>query len=353
MVEGVPDRKSSGQGAAPPLRIDAETHARALDAVFARSWQLAGDCGVLGDLAIEPFTLLPGSLDEPLVATRDSEGREVALSNACSHRGAIVCSEPCAGSELRCPYHGRRFSLDGSVLAAPGFDLDTIRDESLPRVAFERYGPYRFVSLGATTPFREWIAALDTYAGALPLAELHHDPSGDRSFAVEANWSIYVENYLEGLHIPFVHPSLSAAVDEQSYCVEAADQHVVQTVVGADSDAAFAVEGPAAGLAAVYLWLFPNTMFNLYPWGVSLNLVLPTSPSNCAVLFRRWIADASRLETGAGAALDEVEIEDEAIVRLAQRGAASRLFRPGRLAEGHEVGVQRFRDLLGIALATE
>jgi choline monooxygenase len=74
--------------------------------------------------------------------------------------------------------------------------------------------------------------------------------------------------------------------------------------------------GPDHGqrIAAYYLWLFPNTMLNVYPWGVSANVVQPLGLDRAKVLFRTYMLDPSRLESGAGASLDRVEREDESIV---------------------------------------
>jgi len=91
------------------------------DRVFARSWQLVAhedELPVSG--ACLPVTLLEGLLDEPLILTRDGEGTLHALSNVCTHRGALVCEQPAVLSGLRCRYHGRRFDLvTGAALNGP------------------------------------------------------------------------------------------------------------------------------------------------------------------------------------------------------------------------------------------
>jgi choline monooxygenase len=72
-------------------------------------------------------------------------------------------------------------------------------------------------------------------------------------------------------------------------------------------------------VAAYYWWLFPNLMFNIYPWGLSINVVQPLGLARTRVLFRSFVADASLLGQGAGGALDPVEMEDEAVVLSVQR----------------------------------
>ena len=64
----------------------------AKSAVFARSWQWVGDAdAVKVPGQATPVTLLEGTLDEPLLLTRDHEDRVHCLSNVCTHRGALVC----------------------------------------------------------------------------------------------------------------------------------------------------------------------------------------------------------------------------------------------------------------------
>jgi hypothetical protein len=55
---------------------------------------------------------------------------------------------------------------------------------------------------------RRWLGDAWARLAMLPLDKLLYDPSGAKSFTVKAHWALYVENYLEGLHVPFVHPGL-------------------------------------------------------------------------------------------------------------------------------------------------
>ena len=69
------------------------------------------------------------------------------------------------------------------------------------------------------------------------------------------------------------------------------------------------------------------------------------------VRFRSYVGDASKLDSGAGAALDRVEAEDEAIVEAVQRGVRSRLYRGGRYSPARERGVHQFHRLISEFLA--
>ena len=124
----------------------------------------------------------------------------------------------------------------------------------------------------------------------------------------------------------------------------------MQRALARPAEAAFATppDSPDHGkpVAAYYFWVFPNLMLNFYPWGLSVNLVLPQSPSRTRVCFRSYVGDPARLDTGAGGALERVEAEDEAIVEAVQRGVRSRLYRGGRYSPTQERGVHHFHRLL-------
>ena len=116
----------------------------------------------------------------------------------------------------------------------------------------------------------------------------------------------------------------------------------------------YITKGDAYGVtkvAALYLWLFPTTMLNFYPWGLSVNVVKPLSPERTRVTFLSFVRDASLRETGAGGDLDRVEREDEAVVEAVQRGVRSRLAARGRYSPTEEVGVHHFHRLLAATVS--
>jgi choline monooxygenase len=314
--------------------------------VFARSWQWAGDLAdVTAPGSVAPRVLCPGLLDEPVLLARDTLGTLRCLSNVCTHRGHPVCSNAGVHEQLRCPYHGRRFGLDGRLRTAPGFD--GAQDfpgpgDHLPQLAFGEAFGLVFASLAPALSFESWLGPLRERVAPQPMT---HDPARDRDYEFDAHWALYVENYLEGLHIPFLHPGLTETIDWKAYRYELFDHGNLQIAPARDSE-------PSFGVAAIYAWLFPNLMLNFYPWGLSLNVVQPLGPARTRVSFRSYVARPAWLGQGAGGALDQVEMEDEAAVQAVQRGMASRLYDSGRYAPAHERGVHQFHRLLAAALST-
>jgi choline monooxygenase len=336
-----------------------EVYAMARERVFARSWQLVGDADRLRVPGqVLPVTLLPGLLDEPLLLTRDRADRLHCLSNVCTHRGNLVEESEGVRQVLRCRYHGRRFALDGAFQSMPEFDEVEgfpAPCDDLPRVACEGWGKQLFAALDPAVPFAEWIAPVaERLDGWFPLAELAFDPGRSRDYLVRAHWALYCDNYLEGFHIPYVHGGLAAALDYGAYRTELFPWGSLQVGIAQGAEEVFDLppSSPDHGqrVAAYYFWLFPNTMLNFYPWGLSVNAVLPLAPDRTRVSFLSFVADPSRLDRGAGAGLDRVEREDEVIVESVQRGVAARLYDRGRYSPAREQGVHHFHRLFAAAL---
>jgi choline monooxygenase len=336
---------------------DAGVFERAREKIFARSWQLVTDTDrvkVPGQVC--PFTLLEGLLDEPLFFSRDGKDQLHCLSNVCTHRGNLVVESEGVEHILRCRYHGRRFTLDGRFHSMPEFErAENFPSEAdhLPRVPFGSWEKFLFASLAPAFPLEHLLGEMR--ARWMPLRECVFHPTRSRDYLVRANWALYCDNYLEGFHIPYVHAGLAGALDYGSYRTELFPWASLQVGVAADGEEAFELPrtSPDHGqrIAAYYFWLFPNTMFNFYRWGVSVNVVRPLAVDRTKVAFLSYVWDPSRLDRGAGATLDRVEREDEAIVENVQRGVRSRLYERGRYSPERERGVHHFHRLLARTLA--
>lgn len=348
----------------PPSWVytDTEVYAAAKERIFARSWQLIGhteNARVPGQ--VHPFTLLEGCLEEPLLLVRDRKDQLHCMSNVCTHRGMLVCEQGGVESYIRCRYHGRRFGLDGKFESMPEFEGAAnfpSETDNLRQLPLERWGPFLFTAIDpaidTAVPFNGWLAPVRARVGWLPLNDFKFDPSRSRDYLVGANWALYCENYLEGFHIPFVHAGLNEAIDYGSYRTDLFDHSSLQIGIAKGGEGVFDLphESPDFGqrVAGYYFWLFPNLMLNFYPWGLSINVVKPLGVERTRVSFLSYVWDASKLDAGAGAGLDRVEREDEAIVEAVQRGLRSRIYSRGRYSPTRETGTHHFHRLLANGL---
>ena len=301
--------------------------------IFARSWQLAA--GPELEKTLTPLTLLPKLLSEPLLLVKEAD-RVGCLSNVCTHRGKILVDEPCSPGLIRCGYHGRRFSLDGKFLSMPEFD--GVHDfpsetDNLTRIETAELGGFVFVSLDPVCPFEVYLEGTAQQFASAEGRELKLAYS--RDYEVKAHWALYCENYLEGFHIPYVHRGLNEIVDYGSYATETFQFTSLQA--GYDN---------CGEVAGRYLFMFPNLMFNFYSWGLSVNIVLPSSPSRTTVKFLTYVRKGEAITEGAGSDLHNVELEDEAVVESVQRGIMSRYYSRGRYSPTREQGTHHFHRLI-------
>ena len=326
----------------------------AKEQIFAPSWQYVGDTGRVPEVgSVHPFTLLEGYLNEPLMLVRDKEERVRCMSNVCTHRGNLLAYEPCKSSQLRCKYHGRVFGLDGKFQFMPEFkEVENFPTEAddLKQLPVFQWGKLLFTTLETRLAPELFFGEMMARVGWLPMDKLVHRPDLSSVYQVAANWALYCENYLEGFHIPFVHSGLSAVLDYGSYTTEVFRYSNLQVGIAKKDDVCFDLpaDSPDYGknVAGYYFWVFPNMMFNFYPWGLSFNLVEPTGVDTCRVSFEVYVYDESKLGAGAGSGLNQVELEDEEVVQNVQKGIRSRFYDHGRYSVTREQGTHHFHRLL-------
>ncbi|MDQ3206374.1 MAG: aromatic ring-hydroxylating dioxygenase subunit alpha [Pseudomonadota bacterium] len=335
--------------------IDPGMPARDRAVVFDRAWQLVAHVCQLrnpGDHVVADCAGLP------VIAVRGDDGSGApgeirVFHNVCRHRaGPIATCDGLAARSLRCRYHGWTYGLDGvlrsapEMAAAPGFDVREVR---LPQLSVRVWQGLVFVAVDEPTApdFDAFVDGIDARLGIeRGLARYgHHHRLG---YDVACNWKVYVDNYLEGYHVPHIHPGLNAVLDYRSYVTETARWHSHQ----------FSPLESTAGLYgsgdALYYWLWPNTMLNILPGRLQTNRVVPLGVDRCRVEFDFYYAPddspAARSRREADLAFsDEVQLEDLSICQDVQRGLASGSYVPGRLNPLRENAVHHFHELLRAA----
>ena len=329
--------------------------------IFARSWQLICDTDKIKiPGSVYPFTMLEGYLNEPLLLTRDLEDKVHCLSNVCTHRGNILVENSDVVNNMKCRYHGRRFELNGCFRSMPECEdaLSFPRPEdNLSSVPFEIWNKFIFASIAPKLAHQSVFKAVSNSLEGVNVGEMTYEPTRSRDYLVRCNWALYVENYLEGFHIPYVHSSLNEVIDYGAYTTELYDHSSLQLGIAKPGEECFSMNevSPYYGseIAAFYWWIFPNLMLNFYPWGLSINIIRPLAKDLTKVSFLTYVSDNTKLDKGAGAGLDRVEREDEAIVEMVQRGMQSSFYSTGRYSPKREQGVHHFHRLIAQYLNNE
>ncbi len=331
-----------------------------IEKVFAKTWQFIGDQSMVTlSQQVKPFPFLEFGLEEPLLLTFEDD-KLSCISNVCTHRGNILCHDPCKTRQITCAYHGRRFNLQGEFQFMPEFKeaKDFPRKEDhLHRFPLKKWGPWLFTALEDSLDFQLVLDVMQRKVGFLPLEEFKEDKSRNKDYLVNAHWALYCDNFLEGFHIPFVHDSLLAALDYKKYETQLYPFCNLQVGHAAGGEHVFDLpenhEDYGQQISAYYFWIFPNMMFNFYPWGCSVNVVKPISVNRTKISFMTYVFDESKLDTGAGSALEKVEREDEFVVEGVFKGMSSRVYKTGRFSPKMEKGVHQFQGLLADFLGKE
>ncbi|WP_339748359.1 aromatic ring-hydroxylating dioxygenase subunit alpha [uncultured Maricaulis sp.] len=285
----------------------------------------------------------------PVLVVRGSNGALNGFVNVCRHRaGPLALCDGKGAKRLRCAYHGWTYDLDGQLRTAPemqdaqDFDRAGIR---LAPIELRQWQGMVFARAGSDGPdFATVMAGIDALVAPYdPVGMRHHH---SRSYTVAANWKTYVDNFLEGYHLPFVHPGLSGIVSYPQYKTELADFWSLQRAPVSDPDGLYA-DGEA-----LYFFIYPNTMLNILPGRMQSNRVVPDGPSRCRVEFDFYYAPGFEAMAPADDRFsDEIQEEDRLICERVQHGLDSGAYQPGRLSPSQEAGVWHWQNLLREAYA--
>jgi len=316
--------------------------------IFARSWQVVGHRDQVRNAGDYFTTELVG---EPLLIVRAADGKLRGFYNVCRHRAGPP-AEGCGSRKLfRCGYHGWTYGLDGALISATEIDgVEGFRAEdfALAPVRTEEWLGFIFVNLDAQArPLRESLGELPKQAEKFNFAGMKLFER--RTYDMKCNWKTYVDNYLEGYHLPSVHPGLNRELDFNAYVVEPYARHVRQfsPIRGAQPGDATPRRYPEAGedLTTDYFWIFPNWMLNCYPDNISLNIVLPLEPERSLAIFEWYLPEKDHSIPAAKASVgfsDQIQVEDVGICEIVQKNLRSRSYSRGRFSATQEKGVHAF-----------
>ena len=322
--------------------------------IFENSWQYVTHDASLVKKNAFPFFYVDEYINEPLLLFRDSKSQLNCFSNVCTHRGSILVEEH---SQLKdnfsCRYHGRKFNSKGRCVFMPKFENVQgfpSKSDNLTNISFEKWRQFIFSSLGNKYQLKQFFSNMENRIGWMPIDKFKYNSELSKDYFVNAHWALYCDNYLEGFHIPFVHHDLAKQFEYNEYSVELFPFSNLQLGIGKKEEVCFDLPKDSIdygkNIIAYYFWIFPNMMFNFYPWGLSLNIIKPVSVNLTKIEFRSFVWDEEKLKSGAGSDLDKVEKEDEEIVELVQKGVNSRFYNKGRFSPSMETGVHHFHTLI-------
>ena len=336
-----------------PWYTDSRVLELELRTVFRRNWQYAGRVDQLRTPGDYVAGELPGG--EPVVVVRGQDEQLRGFFNVCRHHAAAVVTDAHGSArQFRCPYHGWTYALDGELKGTPDFTGVCDFDRSANGL----------VSLEcAASAAWAWVKAdhgglsLEQFLGsdliqrldALGLEHLHWMER--RSYTLDCNWKVFVDNYLDGgYHVPHLHKGLDSVLDYREYTIANGERCCLQSSPMVSEGADERTKAVRQGERAYYYWIYPNFMINCYGHAMDTNLVVPRGVDRTEVIFDFYFADVSSSARAANlesiAVSEQIQQEDVAICESVQRGLKSLAYGAGRLSVRREAGEHLFHRLL-------
>ncbi len=328
----------------PRLYVDPATLRNERDSIFARTWQLLGPASQVAERGEFVAAEIAGL---KLFVIRGRDGALRGFRNVCRHRGERLLEEGhgrCA--TIRCPYHQWVFDDKGALVNAPWFGEDpAFRKEEWPLEPVH-FDTWRGLLFAAVDPAESLLDQL----GELP-AELADEPiesymaTSTERVDFEANWKIYTDNFVEGYHIPGVHPAFFRAIEFEDFATTAHRGYVRMTAP------------PRDGLfyRGKWLWMWPNWTLSLFQGGMNTSRINPLGVDRTEQIYHFYFADTSeataadRARTIAGNLA--VVREDCGICLETHKNYAAGSYSAGPLSPRHEQGVAYFQEKIAEALA--
>src|SRR5215471_8444950 len=320
--------------------------------VFSNSWQVVGRVDQVRETGEFITREVAG---EPMLIVRGEDKTLRGLFNVCRHHAAaVVTAEEGRARNLRCPYHGWTYSLEGDLKGAPdtggicNFDRPSM---GLVPVATATWNNWVFVRLeGEGLSLESYLGKdLTEQLAALSVNKLRW--VGRRRYELKCNWKVFVDNYLDGgYHVPHLHKGLDSVLDYSEYSIETGARFCLQSSPMTAARAESQTGAVRKGSRALYYWIYPNFMINWYEGMMDTNLVCPLGVDRTEVIFDFFFSDdsdAARQHNLASMEVsDRIQNEDLAICESVQRGLNSRAYNAGRLSVRREAGEHLFHKLL-------
>jgi glycine betaine catabolism A len=332
---------------------------------FARSWVCVGRAAELPDPGDQRAVRVG---PETVLLVRDADGTLRGFFNTCRHRGheLLRAGEGASSRVVRCPYHAWVYRLDGTLRSAPRFAAlapdDPAREGLIP-ARVSTWNGWVFVNAnGDARSLAGHVGDLDgllrPYDPGRLVAAARHD------YLVQANWKIVVENYHECYHCPSIHPELcTVSPPDSGENFTGAGCWVGGNMTLRPHARTMSLDGragapPLPGVTGdalrqvLYVGLFPNLLISAHPDYVMTHRLEPVEPGvtriECDWLFDPDAARGQGFDPAYATEFwDRTNRQDWSACESVQRGAASRGYRPGPLAD-HEDAVHEFLRLVAL-----
>jgi phenylpropionate dioxygenase-like ring-hydroxylating dioxygenase large terminal subunit len=187
--------------------ISKEWHDREVERLWKRVWQFACREEDIPDPGDHYRYDIAGM---SFLVVRTESGAIRTYPNACLHRGRMLKEFDGHASELRCPFHGFAWHLDGSLKDVPAkWDFPHIDDDQfgLPEIPTAVWAGFVFINPDQQcAPFEDFISDMASQFERWDLGSLYKQAHVAK--IMPANWKIAQEAFCEAYHVNGTHPQI-------------------------------------------------------------------------------------------------------------------------------------------------
>jgi len=150
------------------------------------------------------------------LVVRTETGALKAYPNACLHRGRMLKEFDGNAAELRCPFHGFCWKLDGQLKDIPAdWDFPQINQSefSLPEIPLAVWAGFIFINPDQNCdPFDDFIKDLAEQFERWNLGGLYKQAHAAK--VMPCNWKIAQEAFCEAFHVNATHPQIMRSIGD-------------------------------------------------------------------------------------------------------------------------------------------
>ena len=317
--------------------------------IFLKEWQLVGSRTQIrnpGEI------LLAEVANNPVIVICQKDNTLKAFYNVCQHRGGPLAYENCSVSKLQCKYHGWVYELNGDLKNARGFNEAelNVEDFGLQPIHVTEWMGQVFVNLSnSPEDLNQHIDEIKTLTSPIDFSDYVF--KFRESYQIRCNWKVYMDNFLEGFQIPFVHPELNKVIDYKSYKTEIYERFSLQWCPLDSELSPYGKSANSEENKAFYFTIYPNIILNIAPGRLQTNIVEPKSSKTCVVHFDYHFDNPEEADIEQDADFSEmVQQEDILICENVQKGLESKGYDKGKFSPLNEKGVFHFQSLVKSSL---
>ena len=182
-------------------------HRLEVEKLWPRAWQFvarAEEIPNAGDHVVYDI------VDRSVILMRGEDGGIRGFYNSCLHRGRTLRTQGGTAGQLKCPFHGFTWDIQGRFKSKPcSWDFKHLDDQALdlPQVRVDSWAGFVFIN------FDSQAQPLADYLGVLP--EHFRNYLMDRSTTlahvqrrIACNWKVGQEAFFEAMHTKATHPGI-------------------------------------------------------------------------------------------------------------------------------------------------